>query len=175
MAITDEATDEELGDILYLAENTPVTLYVDAGPGASYSWLPNQWISDPLNAQVQITPMADIVYIATGITSDGCTEKDTLQVIIRQPVKVYTGFSPNGDGINDTWIIENGEQYGSLIYVRVFNRWGEIIFETKGYGGSQQWDGTRNGKMMPVGSYYYIIEISEYLSKPLTGTVTILR
>jgi hypothetical protein len=49
------------------------------------------------------------------------------------------------------------------------------VFESKGYGGSDEWDGTRNGRPMPVGAYYYIIDVDDGKSAPYTGTVTILR
>ena len=72
-------------------------------------------------------------------------------------------------------MITHAVEYGDRIHIQVFNRWGEPIFESKGYGGSQEWDGTRNDKPMPVGAYYYIIDVDDGKSKPYTGTVTILR
>jgi gliding motility-associated-like protein len=98
-----------------------------------------------------------------------------VHVVIARPVEIYSGFSPNGDGINDKWTITNAVQYGDRIRVKVFNRWGEPIFESKGYGAAEEWDGTRNGKPMPVGAYYYIVEINDGKTEPYTGTVTILR
>ncbi len=100
---------------------------------------------------------------------------DMVKVVIARTVMITTGFSPNSDGINDTWTIEHAEEYGERIRIRVYNRWGELVFESKGYGGSSEWDGTRNGNLMPVGAYYYIIDVKDGKSEPYTGTVTILR
>jgi gliding motility-associated-like protein len=171
MQIYDPAADEEVGDVLYLAEGDSYDLEADAGPFATYLWQPDQWITDPTNAAVTISPLGDIKYFVTGTTFNGCIEMDSVQLLIRRPIEIFSGFSPNNDGINDTWVITNAEQYGSLIRIKVFNRWGEPVFESKGY--NNDWNGTRNGKPLPVATYYYIIEIEG--TKPYTGTVTILR
>jgi len=82
-------------------------------------------------------------------------------------------FTPNGDGINDFWYIPNAEFYPD-IYVTVYNRWGDKIFEIKGYNNEDKvWDGKRKGKELPIGTYYYIITMSG--GKTKKGTVTIMR
>lgn len=76
---------------------------------------------------------------------------------------VNEGFSPNNDGNNDTWIIENIELYPNN-RVQVFNRWGALVYEKEGYANT--WDGvatkgSSNGDKLPVGSYFYILESNE--------------
>jgi len=166
---------EPLEDIIFLNEGEPLELVAVNGTGmfSSYLWSPNMWISATDTSTVTISPLQNITYTVTGTYL--CPESDSIQVVLRRPIKIYTGFSPNGDEYNPVWVIENAEQWGDKIHVRVFNRWGELIFETKGYGAEDAWDGTRNGRLMPVGSYYYIIDIKDGISKPYTGTVTILR
>jgi gliding motility-associated-like protein len=80
-------------------------------------------------------------------------------------------FSPNGDGINDTWNVSALQ--GMLnAEVNVFDRYGQTVYHNRGY--YKPWDGTRNGKLLPVGTYYYFIVVSTG-KKPVTGSVTILR
>jgi gliding motility-associated-like protein len=147
-----------------------------ATPGfESYLWQPGDGLSDPAAEAVVVTPAESNYYTVFGTTRDGCIESDRVHVVIAKAIKVYTGFSPNNDGFNDTWVITHAVEYGDRIHVRVFNRWGETVFESTGYGGSQEWDGTRNGRPMPVGAYYYIIDVDDGKSEPYTGTVTILR
>jgi gliding motility-associated-like protein len=86
-------------------------------------------------------------------------------------VEVSTGFTPNGDGANDFWSIGDMSLY-PFVEVTVMNRWGEQIFYSVGY--NEPWDGTYNGNLLPMGSYFYIIDLNEG-SKPTTGAVTILR
>lgn len=87
-------------------------------------------------------------------------EQDTdEQVDVGELVKVAEAFSPNGDGINDTWNIINVDQYPGAV-VTVYNRWGNIVFQAKGY--RNDWDGTfrGNNKLLPESStYYYQIDL----------------
>jgi gliding motility-associated-like protein len=161
-----------VGDSLYLLEGETATLA--ATPGfVSYHWDPATGLSDPDAQAVVLTPGSTIFYTVFGTTDKGCVETDMVKVVIARKIKIYTGFSPNGDAYNQTWRIENAWQYGERIRVRVFNRWGELVFDSKGY--SVEWDGTRNGKLLPIGAYYYIIDVKDGKSEPYTGTVTILR
>ncbi|MBN2778803.1 MAG: gliding motility-associated C-terminal domain-containing protein [Bacteroidales bacterium] len=86
-------------------------------------------------------------------------------------LKIPNAFTPNGDGLNDTWDIENIEMFPS-IEVRVFNRWGQVIYQAR--GGDNPWDGTYDGKVMPTGTYIYLIQTFTDV-KPQTGTVTIVH
>jgi gliding motility-associated-like protein len=174
MDIYDPSNLVNIDTALYLLEGQTYTMA--ATPGfESYLWQPGTWLSDPTSEAVAVSPAESIYYTVFGTTSDGCVETDRVHVVIASKIVIFTGFSPNGDGINDTWVISHAVEYGDRIHVQVFNRWGEPVFESKGYGSSDQWDGTRNGKPMPVGAYYYIIEVDDGKSKPYTGTITILR
>ena len=87
---------------------------------------------------------------------------------------VNDGISPNGDGINDIWEIPNIEKFPDAL-VEVYNRWGELIFSATNYAGNK-WDGKYKGKDLPVGTYYYVINLNSDLHKdPITGPITILR
>lgn len=92
-------------------------------------------------------------------------------------MEVTEGFSPNNDGINDTWVIDNINLYPNN-YVRVYNRQGALVFEKRGYDGNNGWDGVsdsegHNGTKLPAGSYLYIIESNEIGIPPLQGWVYI--
>jgi gliding motility-associated-like protein len=88
---------------------------------------------------------------------------------------IYSGFTPNEDGYNDTWHIPYAADYGDKFEVEIFNRWGERVFHSRGYGADQEWDGKFKGKDLPIGTYYYIIKIHETSYEPITGAVTIIR
>jgi gliding motility-associated-like protein len=174
MDIYDPSNAVNIDTALFLLEGETYTMA--ATPGfESYLWQPAEGLSDPAAEAVVVQPAESIYYTVFGTTQDGCIESDRVHVVIAKAIKVYTGFSPNGDGLNDKWIITHAVEYGDRIHVRVFNRWGETVFESTGYGGSQEWDGTRNNRPMPVGAYYYIIDVDDGKSEPYTGTVTILR
>ncbi|NCD72392.1 T9SS type B sorting domain-containing protein [Mucilaginibacter agri] len=77
-------------------------------------------------------------------------------------------FTPNGDGINDTWKIKGTENYNQ-IEVDVFNRYGNIVYKANNY--DNEWPGTTNGQKLPAGVYYYVIKTERSRS---SGYVTIL-
>ena len=109
--------------------------------------------------------------------ASGCDNTESVVITMGECViSIPTAFTPNGNGINDTWVIENIDQYPDCI-VKVFNRWGDIVFSSKGY--ETQWNGKYLGIKLPTAVYYYVIEnIDGALfaegSKPY-GWVTIVK
>ena len=80
------------------------------------------------------------------------------------------GLSPNGDGINDTWNIQGLEDYPNAS-ISVFDRWGKKLFFST--TGSAPWDGTFDGKELPIADYYYIIELDN--GEKYHGVVTLKK
>jgi len=96
------------------------------------------------------------------------------------PVKVFNAFSPNGDGRNDTWIIQGITRFPNNV-VQIFNRWGNLIFEAKGYDNTTKvWKGESTegivfgNNEVPDGAYFYVIVLGDG-SKRLSGYVVIRR
>lgn len=87
---------------------------------------------------------------------------------------IPTAISPNADEANDEWLITGLDNYDYSI-VRVYNRWGNIVFESE--NNIIVWDGTRNGKPLPIGTYYYVIEVSAIVESKTSfaGHVTLMR
>jgi gliding motility-associated-like protein len=137
----------------------------------SFIWYPGTGLSNPLTLRPILTATVDQVYKLTATVGGKCTAEDSLYVKILRPVKVPNAFSPNGDGTNDTWIIDNLVDYPGA-KVDVFNRYGQLIFSSTGY--SNPWDGTIKGKPLPLATYYYIITLNNGF-KPLNGSITIIR
>jgi gliding motility-associated-like protein len=103
----------------------------------------------------------------------GCKNSETAEVGQNNVACLFipTVFTPNADGINDRWIIENIEVYPNCL-MQIFNKWGNLIYESKGY--SEAWDGTYNGSELPSGSYFYVLSFSDNL-EVRKGTVTIVK
>jgi gliding motility-associated-like protein len=81
-------------------------------------------------------------------------------------------ITPNGDGKNDTWIIKNIDLYPNA-EVLVYNRWGELVFQSKNLL-ANPWDGRSRGKLVPVDSYHYILDLHDG-SKPKSGVISVIR
>ena len=120
----------------------------------------------------QVAPKTSVTYYISG-KSGTCESKRTpvTVTISLADIKFPGLLSPNGDGINDTWKLNGIENYSNSL-VRIYNRFGGIVFQSVGY--PAPFDGTSNGKPLPGGSYYYIIELSKDC-KAVSGNLTIVR
>ncbi|MDP4210649.1 MAG: Ig-like domain-containing protein, partial [Bacteroidota bacterium] len=114
----------------------------------------------------------------TWTASDGkdyATEA-TFSIIVKAgKVFVPEGFSPNGDGINDFFIVKNADKY--IVSLKIFNRWGNLVYESKHY--QNDWNGVSNVGLavrtdLPDGTYYYVIDLKNG-DKPTAGFITIKR
>jgi gliding motility-associated-like protein len=89
-------------------------------------------------------------------------------------IKVYTGVTPNNDGVNDTWYIENISMFPKNS-VSVYNRWGNLMYEEKGYDNtSRYWPTDEHQKNLVSSTYFYIIDLGDG-SRPLKGWVEYLK
>jgi gliding motility-associated-like protein len=163
----------DAGPSFVVAEGTVVTFNPKVNDNnLVFKWTPGGELSDAnmLRPSYRATHDQAFTLTATDGTSN-CTASDTLSVKILRPVKVPNAFSPNGDGINDTWVITNLADYQGNV-VEVFNRYGQQVHHSNGYG--TPWDGKVHGNPLPVGVYYYIIDLKNGFGK-ITGSITILK
>lgn len=137
-----------------------------------YTWTPGDYLTDTRTLRPRVSnPKSDMTYRLTVTGKGGCALSDEVFVkLLKFPVIPNT-FSPNGDGINDTWRIDFLNTYPEN-RVQIFTRTGKIIFESRGY--NTPWDGTIKGKPLPFDTYYYIIAPGNGRD-PITGYVTILK
>jgi gliding motility-associated-like protein len=106
---------------------------------------------------------------------NGCAK--SLDVVVGvtgspQCIIVQEVITPNNDGFNDTWKIRNIELFPDA-EVLVYNRWGQLVYKTKNIS-ANEWDGTKDGKLLPTDSYHYILHLNDG-SKPKTGVVSIIK
>ncbi|MFM7358387.1 MAG: PKD domain-containing protein [Sediminibacterium sp.] len=141
------------------------------GSQLQFSWTPALYLDSADIGQPSSTPPDDITYRLTLTGIGGCTVSDTVFIKVLKSPLVPNAFSPNGDGINDTWRIQYLESYPGAT-IEVFNRYGQKVFESTGY--TTEWDGYFNGSLLPIGTYYYIINPRNG-RKTITGAVTIIR
>ncbi|THU40532.1 PKD domain-containing protein [Niastella caeni] len=137
----------------------------------SFSWAPASGLSDAHKLRPLLQAMFDETYTLTATGEGQCTASDFLKVKILKPVLVPNAFSPNGDGIHDTWNITNLSDYPGCT-VEVFNRYGQRVYYSYGY--ATPWNGTVSGKPLPMATYYYVIHLKNGF-KPRTGSITIVK
>jgi len=134
-----------------------------------YSYM---WSDNSTTQNLPAVAEGDFKVIVTDF--NGCIATDSLFVkaINETCLIIHNAISPNGDLINDVWNIENSDLYPEM-EVKVFNRWGATIWvSAKGY--PVPWDGRSNGKVLPIDSYHYIIDVHRG-GRIIVGNITIVK
>ncbi|HEX6914681.1 MAG TPA: gliding motility-associated C-terminal domain-containing protein [Chitinophagaceae bacterium] len=147
----------EAGADRHVSEGNTVQLSgVAWGDNIEYFWTPDYRISGIQSLNPVVSPLLDTSYVLHVVSNEGCgSATDSLRVHVFKNVKVPNAFSPNGDGINDRWMLRGIETYPGAT-VKVFDRFGRGVFESNGFS---YWDGSFQGKPLPVGTYYYVIRL----------------
>ncbi len=155
-------------------------LQFNAEGGVSYVWTPPTALSNPniKNPIAVYGPEIDSIrYVVEVFNEAGCSDTADVKVTIFKTVPyifVPTGFTPNGDGLNDE-IRPIAVGIAQIKYFRIFNRWGQMVFQTttNGHG----WDGRISGTPQGSNVFVWMVSAVDYLGKPifLKGTVTLIR
>ncbi len=161
------------GPVVQVKEGESVQLKPSyAADSARFRWLPALYLSSDTAAAPYVRPLSAIIYHITLTAAGGCIAEDNLEVKLLYKPVVPNAFSPNGDGINDTWHIRYLEIYPDAT-VDVYNRYGQRVFTARGQQ-AKDWNGSYNGQPLEIGTYYYIIDLKNG-AKPLSGYVVILK
>jgi gliding motility-associated-like protein len=154
-----------------IAANQPLQL--QASGAANYIWTPSFGLSNPsLPNPIAILQQSQ-QYQVQGTTTGGCVGYTDVNITVYKDKGLYipTIFTPNNDGINDTWkIICSGVQ--QLNYLKVYNRWGQLVHQQSNC--NQAWNGNYNGKPLPVGAYVYLYEVIDFTNTKITGKGTVV-
>lgn len=139
----------------------------------SIEWLDesgNRFDSDQLKTTVY--PI-DSTFYTVVVTAGGCVEEGDIEVDVIYQIDPTQIFSPNGDGMNDTWYVDDIDKYPNA-NVSVYNRLGALVYQSKGY--NNEWEGrSQNGMPLPLATYYFVIDLNQFGTKAVTGHVTIIR
>jgi gliding motility-associated-like protein len=118
------------------------------------------------------------------LDNNGCATEDNYTISVERddcdaPVYIPQGFSPDGDGTNESFVIPGIENYPNNS-IRIFNRWGSVVYEKSPY--NNDWNGQpgsglivlKNDGYLPTGTYYYVIELAPGM-QPITGYVYLIK
>ena len=143
--------------------------------GNTYAWANAAGIISGQNtASLTVRPSVTTTYTVTVTNATGCNETKSITIEVRddyQAVVATNIISPNGDGINDKWVIENIDQYPNN-EVKIFDKAGRVLYSKKSYDNS--WDATLNGAPLAEGTYFYIVDFGPGKAKR-RGFITIVR
>ena len=150
----------------------------DATGGISYTWTPSTNLNDtgvydPLGTYPDTGQFTYYVHV---VSDYGCTGNDSIKVKVVGNAEFFvpTAFTPNGDGKND-YFRPIAVGYSALKYFRVFNRWGELVYNSTSF--ETGWDGTYKNVKADIGTYYWALRyIDRYGNEgTMKGDVTLIR
>lgn len=162
----------DAGPSFMAEEGTRITFAASVDdPAAKLLWTPvNTGLSNAGILRPSLVVTNDQTYTLTAINAGNCSASDTLTVRVVRPLVIPNIFTPNGDGVNDAWVITHLSDYAAAT-VQVFSRYGSRVWQQSG---ARPWDGTWQGRPVPSGTYYYIIDLKNG-AKPLSGSITLVR
>lgn len=187
-AITTEAEINELRDFpdQIISQDTTIFLgdsyatEVGFSCANAISWTPTTGVMDPNDRNPILMPTETTLYEVT-FDHGNCQSSDQIEVFVIssddvdcERVLLPTAFTPNSDGINDTYFISNAFVLESIDRFEIYDRWGLKIFET--VNKDEAWDGRYNGTIMPPSTYVYKIEYTcKGESYRNTGSFNLMR
>ncbi len=183
--------------------NEPPPLIVEAGPDqtidlgytanihaqilppfwpVTITWMPSETLDCDDCEDPTAMPVGTTTYLITIVDSTGCVAEDSLTIFVdlKRPVYIPNAFSPNFDGFNDFFIAYAGPAARAIKTLRVFDRWGELVFDGQDLNFNDEpsgWDGTFKDKPMnpAVFAYYAEIEFIDGVVVLFEGDLTLLR
>jgi gliding motility-associated-like protein len=154
----------------------PESVQLFASGGVSYEWSPAIAIDQIDVSDPVVNPVTTTSYTVTITNAEGCKSNLTVMVgVMCDSLFIPNGFSPNGDGTNDGYVIDGIEKYPDN-KLWIYNRWGNLVYKAKNY--DNHWNGISNisgsgmGNKVQPGTYYYILDLNDG-SKPRSGFLVI--
>ncbi len=162
---------------------TPIRLEATAtGNITEWLWTPSDGLFTPTAAATDAFPKGSTTYYITVKTEFGCSATDSVRILItcdNSQVYLPNTFTPEGNGVNDIFY-PRGRGISNINRFRIYNRWGEVVFERANIAvddKSNGWDGRKGGTLLPPDVYVYIIDALCDTGEPLQwqGDVMLLR
>jgi gliding motility-associated-like protein len=174
--------DAGLDRTINLGDTTELYANVNSAWVSQYSWTPITGLFCPNCKITGARPVQSTTYTVLVTDDFGCTATDdvTISVDVVRPVFIPNAFTPNVDGLNDTFHPFGGSSVLRVNQMAIFDRWGELVYRADNFGindPSSGWDGTFNGKVMNAGVFVYLIEIEfiDGVKQSYQGDVNLIR
>ncbi len=158
-------------------EDTVITVN-STGNGVHYNWSPSDALSCNNCSTAVASPIVTTLYSLNAEDSSGCKANGQITVFVIQKHNLFIPnvFSPNGDGNNDYFEIYGSKHVVKFMQLQIFNRWGEMVFETNDV--QFKWDGHYKEELVSPGVYIYHLKVTftdGSSTEPYAGSLTILK
>ncbi|NVJ64187.1 MAG: gliding motility-associated C-terminal domain-containing protein [Flavobacteriaceae bacterium] len=167
--IYDEVFAEIIASDTITKLGEPVELFGFGGD--SFEWSPPIWLDNENTQNPITTPEDDIEYTLTVTSARGCTDSETILLLVEKRISIPNVITPNGDGMNDYWEVEYIDRFPGN-YVQIFDRNHTLLFETANY--QNNWNATYNGQPLPTGVYFYKIDLGDPEFPIQKGSLTVI-
>lgn len=164
------------GASIDLGETAEVEVF-GANPELGFEWQPegfDEAAGPDFPLLTYLSPDSTVQFTVTGFI-EGCAYTDQVVINVGE-LNVPNAFTPNNDGSNDTWDIDDLVKFPDAV-IEVYDRWGQSVYRSVSY--PEPWNGTLrgNGNQVPEGTYYYVIQLNDLNVNrpPLVGHVAIIR
>ena len=179
----------DLGDEITLDLGDPRTIHLNTNTNvAQVIWdidsvkFKYNFLND-LKTDIEIEGYANDTIYATVIDENGCTATGALYIIVNTSRNVYIPniFTPDGDGLNDDFRLTIGKGVKTINYLKIYNRWGELMYLEQNLNPSAAntvaWDGRYKGKRVNPGVYVYLVEVVFLDGRKILyrGAITLIR
>ncbi len=165
----------DLGDSLELQLITNIS-------NPNVVWEPAMYLDCDTCLNVISNPFQSVIYEIIASDINGCLTKNTVEINVDQTLDVFipNAFSPNDDGFNDLFTIYSGASVSNINYLKIFDRWGELVYVQKNFlpnSNDEGWDGRFKNKKMLDGVYVYIVEVERVdgSKQSISGELTLVR
>ncbi len=157
-------------------ENTPTQFTNNTINGTQYKWIfgdgDSSTLTNPLHQFIRTSTFNTCLYVTNQF---GCQDTvcNPVMAIVQPLIDVPTALTPNGDGVNDK-VIPRGFGIETIVF-RIFNRWGNLLFETNQR--NVGWDGTYKGQVQPMEAYSYTLDAKLFDGQIVqkSGNITLIR
>lgn len=140
---------------------------------SSFSWSPEFALSSSNSLTPFVWPVATTTYTLSA-TEGECTLSDQVVVSVVPQLNFPNTFSPNNDGLNDTWQITGIELYPDC-FLRIHDRWGQEVYQSTGYSKEKAWNGENRNGPLSEGVYFYLIDLRDENKQQYKGSITLIR
>jgi len=156
-----------------LSKGNSSQLTITGSDIASIQWSPSAGLNDPQNLNPVARPLSNTDYSVTATSDAGCTATGSISITVEDDLSVIAPkaiITPNGDGVNDRFVIENIDAYPNN-RLQVFDRSGKLVYEKQNY--ANNWDGKIQNRALVNDTYFYVLTVNGKVIKK--GSVTIIK
>ena len=171
-AFSIESFNVDAGNDFTLQKGNAIQLH-GSGNADTYFWSPSYSVTNPTILTPVALPKETTIYTLSGF-KNGCQLNDQVVITIESDLTIPERFSPNNDGVNDVFEIVGIEQFPNS-FMRIYDRWGQEIFQKIAYSYENAWDGKGINRDVTPGVYFYVLELRDDAKQIFKGTITVVR